>query len=574
MKLLRLMKVRIRLAVLISIMSIGLILIGVFGFIIIGTSNNMLKSIYTQNVNSIEFLSDARTQSRANYGNILDLVLTQDSGDIKTILADYDTRSDAIEEDFAKFKKTELDQYETKQFKQIQDDMSTWTQSADQMKKYIAAGDTIGAIRELKGSGKRSFDNLQTNIRALVNYNIKEARTVYDDSKKSGERAKMLIIVMVVLADALCTTLALLISHSISKPVKRIVGIIKETSQLNFVSDKSDNDLMQYKDEFGNIAIALNVLKEELRKISGHILSISSNLTASSEELAATTDENTKTINQVVVAVNEIAQGNSSQAEMVEKTSETVASLVESVDRVNKETAKTSTNAEISMNMVEEGQKAVDVTIEKMKLNKKVTGNVGEAIDDLSHQMDKVGSIISVISEISNQTNLLSLNASIEAARAGEAGKGFAIVATEIGKLASQTASAVNEITEIVVAAIEKNKKTSENNQIAKDIVIEQENAINIMKDSFDRIKTSVEDITKRTRKIADQTDKINSSTKLISDQTHDISAAAEQAAASSQEISASNEEQLASIEMIASAANDLSKMATELNAEISKFRI
>ncbi|MHB8066185.1 MAG: methyl-accepting chemotaxis protein, partial [Ruminiclostridium sp.] len=327
-------------------------------------------------------------------------------------------------------------------------------------------------------------------------------------------------------------------------------------------------------DEIGIIVNSVSNMRTSLRNTISKLLSISNNLAANSEELTASTDESTKTINQVVTAINGIAKGNNSQAEAINKASQTIFDIANNIDEVDRATSESVNTAMESLEIVSEGQNAVELTTAKMQENIKVAGNVNNSLNELSQSISKVGNISEVINSIAAQTNLLALNAAIEAARAGESGRGFAVVAEEIRKLAEQSSSAAKDIAIIIKDTVTKNAIALENMDKAEEIITEQSHSVDVTKEAFDKVKLSVEGIAKRIKNAFDMLSTIDAASKEISSRTHDMAAIAEQAAAGSEEISASSEQQLASIEMIATASSDLSGMAIELNNEISKFKL
>ena len=73
--------------------------------------------------------------------------------------------------------------------------------------------------------------------------------------------------------------------------------------------------------------------------------------------------------------------------------------------------------------------------------------SVEKSVSDSTVTLQNFNPIVNSITSIARQTGLLALNAAIEAARAGDAGKGFAVVAAEVKKLAELSQTEAEKIT-------------------------------------------------------------------------------------------------------------------------------
>lgn len=142
---------------------------------------------------------------------------------------------------------------------------------------------------------------------------------------------------------------------------------------------------------------------------------------------------------QIARSSQQMAEGASNQASSLEQTSATIEEIA-AMSRLSAD------NSKHASSMSQKTMSAVAASREGME-------KMSETIEKIKKSSDETARIIKTIDEIAFQTNLLALNAAVEAARAGEAGKGFAIVAEEVRNLARRSAEAARVTTELIIQA-------------------------------------------------------------------------------------------------------------------------
>ena len=497
-------------------------------------SDNWLPSLL-----AAEGLSNSTARLRAL---TLRMVLLTDDSDRQSTMTAIDGITQALPGQFEAYARLISGQAEQKLFDHFRAVYDKYSAVQQQVMSAVRNNKTDDAERLVNGPLVDLADDLENAVIQIANFNNAGAKQSTDVSQTTFNSAVTMVIVTLAISLAITIVLALLLTRSIVRPLGEALNVADVIAS----GDLTQRIQVSGRDEPARLMSALQTMQKNLHGAIQSIADSSNQLASASEELHAVTEDSTRGLHQ--------------QNNEIEQAATAVNQMTAAVEEVARNAVSTSQASRESNNTALRGREQVRETVESIsQLTRDVTDTSGE-VEKLAEQIHEISKVLDVIRSIADQTNLLALNAAIEAARAGEAGRGFAVVADEVRALAHRTQQSTQEIEGMIGGIQSGTEKT-----------------VTAMQNSNQRARSTLE-VAKAAGQALEQ---ITEAIAMINERNQVIASASEEQAQVAREVDRNlvnirdlSMQTSAGANQTSSSSQELSRLAVDLNALVTRFKI
>lgn len=529
--------------------SYKIVILGVILLVVFTASNIMLALVNEERLESTMLLNQYRLGSKTLTASVQSYAVTGDK-------AHYDAYMKELNVDknrdiaWAGLEKNDITDEEWAELKEIAGMSDGLVPLEVQAMDYVAQGNLAAATESVFGP------EYQATIQKITS----QTDTAIDDiCNRLAKKQNMLNIVM--LASEVLFILAFVaIVRKIVTTIKfsrteLLVPIEKVSEQLVYLSQgdfQHEIDLKEDDTEVGRMVGAITFMKRnfqnmiseisqvlgqmgkgnykvsvkqeyvgEFVEIKESLIKIIADMKETLQTIRSAVEEIGSGSEQLATAAVDLAEGSTVQANQVSE-------VVDMVDEMSQHMQREAIEAKETVALASNAGITLQTGNAKM-------GELKEAIEEISHCSEEIGTIIGTIQDIASQTNLLSLNAAIEAARAGEAGKGFAVVAEQVKNLADESSKAAGETTKLIEKTI---------SAVEKGIRIADETAENM-----DGVMEGAKLSTEKMSLVAEVLEKEAESMRTINENITRVAEVVDNNSATSEETAAVSEEQTAQVQ-------------------------